>query len=125
MSVEQKEVPAERVSIMSIIQTVLWCALGSVGLTIIVIQVMANQDNRRRQEHRETLIAPARLACTDGQISTGESGTMARTTIGEYCKCYAEGSAPFLSEEEATRDSPNIPLEVQAILNQVRAKCSP
>jgi hypothetical protein len=125
MSVEQKEVPAERGSIMSIIQIALWCALGSVGLTIIVIQVMADQDNRRRQEHREALIASESLTCTNGQISTGESGAMARTTIDEYCKCYAEGSAPLLSEEGATRDSPNIPFEVQSILNQVRAKCSP
>ena len=125
MSVEREEMPAEPVSIMSIIQTVLWCALGGVGLTIIVIQVMADRDNRRRQEHREALIASQSLACMTGQISTGESRAMGRTTIDEYCKCYAEGSAPLLSAVEATRDSRKIPFEVQSILNQVRAKCSP
>jgi len=125
MSVEQEEIPAEPVSIMSIIQTALRCALGSVGLAIIVIQVMADRDDRRRQEHREALIASESLACTNGQIGTGESWAMAQTTIDEYCKCYAEGSAPLLSEVAATRDSPDIPFEVQSILNQVRAKCSP
>ena len=96
MSVEQDEIPAEPVSIMSIIQTALRCALASVGVAIIVIQVMADRDNRHRKEHREALIASESRACTNGQIGTGETGAMARTTIDEYCKCYAEGSAPLL-----------------------------
>jgi hypothetical protein len=126
MSVEQKEMPAEPVSIMSIVQTALRCALGGVGLTIIVIQVMADLDNRRRQEHREALIASESLACTTAEISIGKSWAMVGTATDEYCRCYAEGSAPLLSEVAATtRDSPNIPFEVQSILNQVKAKCSP
>jgi hypothetical protein len=110
---------------MSVIQTALRCALGGVALTIFVIQAMAYQEKRRWQEHREALIASESQACTNGQISTSENWIIARTTIDEYCKCYAEGSAPLLSEVEATRDSPKIPFEVQSILNQVKAKCSP